>query len=112
MVAEDGQHEMVSSSRAVLGRIAVVVELFGMARIASGRRSVELMLDAPGTMPALAAALVQACPELAGVAVREDGTGLLASYTININGGRFVSGERLDLEQGDSVLLFSSQAGG
>ena len=103
---------MAPAPKSVLGRVSVVVELFGMARIASGRRSVELTLDAPGTTSALSSALVGACPALAGVAVREDGTGLLASYTVNINGSRFVSGERLDLEHGDSVLLFSSQAGG
>ncbi len=111
-MAENGQHKAVSAPRAVLGRIDVTVELFGMARIASGRRSVELALDAPGTTSALALALVRACPRLEGIAVREDGNGLLASYTININGGRFISGERLDLEHGDSVLLFSSHAGG
>lgn len=102
----------MAPAKSVLGRVSVVVELFGMARIASGRRSVEVTLDAPGTTSALAAALAGACPELEGVAIREDGTGLLASYTVNINGSRFVSGEHLDLEQGDSVLLFSSQAGG
>ena len=102
----------MAPAKSVLGRVSVVVELFGMARIASGRRSVEVTLDAPGTTSALAAALAGACPELEGVAIRENGTGLLASYTVNINGSRFVSGEHLDLEQGDSVLLFSSQAGG
>ena len=112
MVSENGQHEMVSAPDAAPGRVTVVVELFGMARIASGRRSIELALDAAGTISELAATLVGACPQLAGVAVREDGAGLMASYTININGSRFVSGERLDLEQGDSVLVFSSQAGG
>ena len=111
-MAENEQHKMIAAPRADLGRVAIVVELFGMARIASGRRSVELTLAAFGTTSSLAAALVDACPELVGDAVREDGTGLLASYTVNINGSRFVSGESLDLEQGDSVLLFSSQAGG
>ena len=111
-MVENGQHKMVAAPTAAFGRITVVVELFGMARIACGLRLVELTIDAPGTTSALAAALMGACPELGGVAVREDGTALLASYTVNINGSRFVSGERLDLEQGDSVLLFSSQAGG
>ena len=83
-----------------------------MARIASGKRSVELIVEATGSMSDLANALVQECPELAGVAVQEDGDGFLTSYTLNINGSRFLSGDRLDLEQGDSVLLFSSQAGG
>ena len=112
MVAENGHQETVEAPRAARGQVIVVVELFGMARIASGRRSVELTIDSHGTTSGLAAALVRACPELEGVAVRKDGTGLLASYTMNINGSRFVSGERLDLEHGDSVLLFSSQTGG
>ena len=103
---------MALTPKDILGRGNVIVELFGMARIASGKRSVELIVEAPGSMSGLANALVRECPELAGVAVREDGDGFLASYTLNINGNRFVSGEHLDLEQGDSVLLFSSQAGG
>ncbi len=103
---------MALAPKDVLSRINIVVELFGMARIASGKRSVELIVEATGNVSWLANALVQECPELAGVAVQEDGDGFLASYTLNINGSRFLSGERLDLEQGDSVLLFSSQAGG
>ena len=103
---------MAQAPKSVVGRVAVVVELFGMARIVSGQRSVELTLDAPGTTAALAGALLHALPQLGGIAVREDGAGLLSSYTININGIRFVSGDHLDLEHGDSVLLFSSQAGG
>ena len=103
---------MALAPKDVLGRVNIVVELFGMASIASGKRSVELIVEATGNVSGLANALVQECPELAGVAVREDGDGFLASYTLNINGSRFVSGESLDLEPGDSVLLFSSQAGG
>ncbi len=103
---------MALAPKDVLGRVNIVVELFGMASIASGKRSVELIVEATGNVSGLANALVKECPELAGVAVREDGDGFLASYTLNINGSRFLSGERLDLEQGDSVLLFSSQAGG
>lgn len=103
---------MALAPKDILGRVNVIVELFGMARIASGKPSVELIVEAPSSMSGLANALVRECPELAGVAVREDGDGFLASYTLNINGSRFVSGESLDLEPGDSVLLFSSQAGG
>jgi len=103
---------MALAPKDVLGRENVVVELFGMARIASGKHSVELIVEAPVSVSGLANALVRECPELAGVSVREDGDGFLASYTLNINGSRFVSGEHLYLEHGDSVLLFSSQAGG
>ena len=35
-----------------------------------------------------------------------------SSYTLNVNGTSFVSDGPLNLEQGDTILLFSSQAGG
>ena len=44
--------------------------------------------------------------------IDEDGTGLLESHVLNVNGTAFVDGGRLDLGPGDRLLLFSSQAGG
>ncbi len=111
-MAEYEKHKMIAARKRILGQITVTVELFGMARIACDKRLIELTTDAPGSVSGLVEALLRQCPQLAGIAVREDGTGLLESYTLNVNGSRFVSGDHLDLEHGDSVLLFSSQAGG
>jgi molybdopterin converting factor small subunit len=60
----------------------------------------------------LALVLARICPELVGVALRDDLSGLLASYTLNLNATEFVEGDELTLRDGDTLLLFSSQAGG
>ena len=92
--------------------VEVTVELFGRARMATGRRAVTIALASPAHTADFAAALHKSCPELAGLAVREDGSGLLESYTLNVNGTTFVGEDGVQLVSGDTVLLFSSQAGG
>lgn len=90
----------------------IVVELFGMARITSGRRDVEVELPPHGGMESIVEALADACPALVGIAISEDRVSLLDSYTFNLNGKTFVSDEDSRLREGDRLLLFSSLAGG
>ena len=92
--------------------IDIQVELFGSASIASGRRRLRVSLPARPTVRDVASALALECPELVDEVVSEDGSGLRSSYTLNVNGTRFVDSGPLDLAEGDSLLLFSSQAGG
>ena len=73
---------------------------------------VEVELPADSSSAILAATLANAYPQLVGVALREDLAGLLVSYTLNINGTEFVESGKLALNEGDTLLLFSSQAGG
>jgi molybdopterin converting factor small subunit len=91
---------------------SVVIELFGMARISCGRRDVEIELPPDGGMERIVEVLADACPALVGLAIREDRTGLLDSYTFNLNGTTFVSSDTTRLCEGDRLLLFSSLAGG
>lgn len=93
-------------------KVRVNVELFGTARLACGRRLVEVELPANSSSAILTAALANACPQLVGVALREDLGGLLESYTLNLNGKEFVESGQVVLSEGDTLLLFSSQAGG
>ena len=92
--------------------VRVRVELFGMARLGSGCALLDLDLPGDATLAAVAQALVAACPALRGLAVRADGTGLLESYRLNLNGRVFVTEAGVQLRPGDTLLLFSSQAGG
>ncbi len=57
-------------------------------------------------------AIAAACPALIGVALRDDLSGLLESYTLNLNAVAFIADGELTLRSGDLLLLFSSQAGG
>ena len=103
---------MVETEKTAPTMIALTVELFGLARMACGRRAVEIAVPLSAGVRDVTAALSEDWPQLVGTAIREDRAGLLASYTFNLNGTRFVSGQRLGLKPGDSLLLFSSQAGG
>ena len=103
---------MVAESRRSEPSIVIRVELFGRARMLCDRGSVEVEVPPYAEHGALAAALAASCPELVGEAIREDCSGLRESYTFNLNGTSFMCDGPTTLRAGDSVLLFSSQAGG
>ena len=103
---------MVAERRPNEVSIVIRVELFGRARLLCARRSVEVEIPPRAEQGALAAALAASCPELVGEAIREDRSGLRESYTFNLNGTLFMCDGPTTLRAGDSVLLFSSQAGG
>ncbi len=92
--------------------VVVRVELFGRARMLCDRRWVEVEVARRAEVAAITSALAASCPELVGEAIREDRTGLQESYTFNLNGTSFVDDGPIELDAGDSILLFSSQAGG
>ena len=95
-----------------LGSATVTVELFGVPRLATGRRHLVMQVSRKVGVGQLAAALAEHCPELVGNVILEDLSGLEQSYTLNLNGTSFMSDEHVDLRTGDTLLLFSSQAGG
>ena len=90
----------------------VTVRLFGAAQTASGLKNVIVQVPSPATESTLAKSLAEALPELVGPVVREDLAGLQSSYTFNLNGLKFVRGGAVEIEHSDTLLLFSSQAGG
>ncbi len=92
--------------------MTVTVRLFGAAQIASGQKNVVIQAPSPSTESGLAKRLAEALPELVGPVVRQDLSGLQASYTFNLNGLRFVRGDEVEIKDSDTLLLFSSQAGG
>ena len=92
--------------------VHIKVELFGAARLKAGVKELALSLPTPATASQLADALARSCPALLGDIVRPDRSGLVESYTLNLNGLRFITSEPVSLRSGDKLLLFSSQAGG
>lgn len=88
------------------------VELFGRARMAAGHRQVQVAVPNRARIEDLVSELSRMCPALVGEIIIDDLSGLQPSYTLNINGTSFVGDGPLELEHGDTVLLFSSQAGG
>ena len=102
----------------VSGPVKVRVELFGVARLISGVKELELRLPEALSERELAAALAEASPALLGRVIHTDLSGLMEGYLFNLNGvaflGREAAGSQsyLRLKSGDSLLLVSSQAGG
>ena len=94
------------------GTLEIRVELFGVARMSSGRRVVRIAVPVGAEIHDVVAALSRVCPQLVGEIILDDLSGLQTSYTLNVNGTSFVGNGPLNLEQGDTILLFSSQAGG
>ena len=103
---------MVEAASRARESINVRVELFGSARIISGRREVEIAVGGGSSSAELVEALGEACPELVGQVIAEDGRRLQESYVFNLNGITFVGDDPVRLTSGDTVLLFSSQSGG
>ena len=93
-------------------RVIARVELFGHARTVAGVRDVQIALPAQSGAPDLAAALAAVLPSLLTVALEGDGSRLLPSYTANLNGLAFMSEDPVPITPGDTIYLFSSQAGG
>jgi len=92
--------------------IAIKVELFGTPRLAAGRREIELVLPTEASRRGFAEALAEACPALVGKVIRDDLTGLQGGYVLNRNGLAFLTGELLNVQDGDSILILPNQAGG
>ena len=103
---------MVDTTKTAPTTVDVSVELFGSARMLTGRRQAQIAVPSQATITDLVAALAERCPDLVGKVILEDRSGLLKSYIFNLNGTAFVSEEPLQLKTGDTLLLFSSQAGG
>ena len=92
--------------------IQVKVELFGTPRIQSGRRELFLTLSPAAGKQELVGALAEACPGLVGHGVRWDLSDLEEGYVFNRNGLAFLGKTDFCMEDGDALLLISSQAGG
>jgi hypothetical protein len=88
------------------------VRLFGAAQTSSGLKRVTVQVPSPATESTLAQCIAEALPELVGPVVREDLAGLQSSYVFNLNGLIFVRGDAVEIGRSDTLLLFSSQAGG
>lgn len=93
--------------------VTVKVELFGNARLLAERRYMSVHLAEDCGLGDVAEAVGGQSPALVGTVVHEDLRGFMDSYTVNLNGMAFVGdGLHQRLKNGDSLLVFSSQAGG
>ena len=87
--------------------MTITVEFYGIARQRAGVSRTEIL--ATRLNEALTVLRIE-YPKLAEHCFQ--GNQLRAEYTANINGERFVSDPQTPLEPGDTLLIFSADAGG
>lgn len=92
--------------------VSIKVELFGTARLAAGKRAVEVSLPTNANRRDFVSALAAACPQLIDHVLRPDLTDLHEGYLLNRGGKNFLKGDILSVNPGDSLLIISNQAGG
>ena len=93
-------------------KVAVKVELFGTARLVTGKRAVEVSLPTNANRRDFVCALAAACPKLVDHVIRPDLTDLHEGYLLNRGGRAFLRGDTISVAPGDSLLIISNQAGG
>jgi molybdopterin converting factor small subunit len=103
---------VIDAKRSPSEPISIKVELFGSARLLCGSRVIDVETPQLTNTQELTTTLATNHPELVGKVIRADRRGLLENYTFNLNGVSFIDNGVLRLHSGDSILLFSSQAGG
>jgi molybdopterin-guanine dinucleotide biosynthesis protein A len=92
--------------------LACTVELFGVAQMTAKTRQIALTLPAPATVAQVYRALAEKLPALNGSVIAADGEGLAEGYACNVNGLQFVRSMSAPVNDGDSIALFSADAGG
>ena len=102
----------MTATQRVSTTVTVTVELFGNARLLTGRRFLHISVADDCALRDISERVGRRHPALVGTVVREDLTGFLDSYTVNLNGVEFMDDQHRRLSDGDSLLVFSSQAGG
>ena len=102
----------MAATRKAPTTVAINVELFGNARLLAGRKLVRLSVADDCELGDIAEGIGRQHPVLVGAVVRKDLSGFLESYTVNLNGVAFIDDQHRRLSEGDSLLVFSSQAGG
>ena len=90
---------------------AIAVELFGLPRVVTGLRSIDVPWQAGLTLADVPARLAIACAALQGHVVDEHGQ-LLSGLIFNLNGRDFLRDPSTPIEPGDTLLLLGADAGG
>ena len=103
---------MAKIRQTTMPSVGIRVELFGSARLITGKQHIHISVPCKTTISHIVSVLSKMCPELIGDIIREDKKHLQPSYTFNLNGTSFLDKDDLELREGDTLLTFSSQAGG
>jgi molybdopterin-guanine dinucleotide biosynthesis protein A/molybdopterin converting factor small subunit len=94
------------------GRLACIVELFGVARLVANTSEIPLALPAGATLADVFRALAADVPALRGRVISREGDHLVDGCTCNLNGREFVRTADSPVRSGDRIIIMSADAGG
>lgn len=100
------------ASSASVANLALTVELFGVARLKAKAATASLVLPLGATLADAFVALAKTYPALIGTVLSADACTLLPGYACNLNGREFTKDSQTVLNNGDQLLILSSDAGG
>ena len=92
--------------------VEITVELFGQAQLIANQKKIKLKTPKIASINNIAKTLASKYSDLIGPVIKQNGIELQSSYTANLNGVTFLSENSFELQDGDHILIFSSQAGG
>ena len=91
---------------------SITIELFGTARLLTGKNKIVLTCPKPTHICKVLRKLSDIEPKLVGIVISNDRNSLIESFILNLNGDRFITKMDEVVDPGDNVLIFSSQSGG
>ena len=92
--------------------VSCTVELFGMARLLTKTKMVDLILPKEATLADLFAELAEKLPALVGRVINPEKKNLISGCACNVNGLEFVRSPTAKIRTGDKILILSADAGG
>jgi len=93
--------------------IVCTVELYGLARVLAGEKTVELQLGVGATVRDALSELGLARPELVGRVLKDDLSGVTEGHSLALDGTTFVDDPKsVTLHGGERVLILANAAGG
>jgi hypothetical protein len=98
--------------RGVTGGLPLRVELYGVARLRTGRDAVVLLLPAGSTLGDALEHLAGVLPELVGPVLAADRRSLAEGSIVSLDGKSFTRDPALPLPPGKPLLLMPASAGG
>jgi molybdopterin-guanine dinucleotide biosynthesis protein A/molybdopterin converting factor small subunit len=109
---EEVQKRWAARRDAAGATVGCTVELFGVARLLTGMREINLALRPDATIADVFEALSGKLPSLSGRVISADGTRLVDGYACNVNGLEFVRSADARVKPGDNIAIISADAGG
>ena len=109
---DDRNYKNISVNNKSIIEDFITIELFGTARLLTGKSKILLTCLEPTNISKVLRKLSDIEPKLVGIVISNDRNSLIESFVLNLNGDRFITNMDEVVDPGENVLIFSGQSGG